>query len=158
MGGLWDDTGGYLADPEDEFIGKHANSHLVKTGALLTRQSGCIVLWGEPGMGKSQAVRSFLPTLGNVPLIALEFRDIPDAGRFERLTIETTAWRDWLAGNRGITLQREVQVQWDKRTDLGIRAVGLSGTNLRPLEITLEVKGCWHPKLDTAFRDQLVQD
>ncbi len=104
MGGLWDDTGGYLADPEDGFIGKHANSHLLKTDALLTRQSGCIVLWGEPGMGKSQTVRSFLPTLGKVPLIALEFRDIPDAGRFERMTIETPAWRDWLAGTHLLTL------------------------------------------------------
>lgn len=51
-----------------------------------------------------------------------------------------------------------MQVQWDRRTDLEIRAVGLTGTNFRPLEIILEVKGCWHPKLDTAVRDQLVQD
>lgn len=104
MGGLWDDTGGYLADPEDGFIGKHANSHLLKTDTLLTRQSGCIVLWGEPGMGKSQTVRSFLPTLGKVPLIALEFRDIPDSGRFERLTTESPVWRDWLAGTHLLTL------------------------------------------------------
>lgn len=104
MGGLWDDTGGYLADPEDGFLGKHANKHLLTTAALLSRQPGCIVLWGEPGMGKSQTVRSYLPSLRPAPVIAVEFRDIPDAGRFERMTTATPAWHEWRAGNHLLTL------------------------------------------------------
>jgi len=63
-----------------------------------------------------------------------------------------------LAPGRGITIQREVQVQWDKRTDIEVRAVATSGAEVRPLEVVVEVKGCWHPKVRTAHRHQLVDE
>src|SRR5690606_37149085 len=63
-----------------------------------------------------------------------------------------------LAPWRGVTIQREVQVQWDKRTDFEVRAVAVDGVNVRPLEISVEVKGCWHPKVRTAHQYQLVDD
>jgi hypothetical protein len=47
-----------------------------------------------------------------------------------------------LAKGLGITLQREVQIQWDKRTDIEIRAVAREREGIRQLEVILEVKGC----------------
>ena len=63
-----------------------------------------------------------------------------------------------LAKGRGITVQREVQIQWNKRTDIEVRAVTIAGDELRPLEIIVEVKGCWHNKVRSALKDQLVDD
>jgi hypothetical protein len=57
---------------------------------------------------------------------------------------------------RGITVQREVQVQWRERTDIEVRAVGIQGTNLQPLQIVIEVKGCWNAGIRSALKSQLV--
>ncbi len=58
---------------------------------------------------------------------------------------------------KGITIQREVCVQWNQRTDLEVRAVATDGTKAVPLEVTVEVKGCWHRDvmkgLETQLRD-----
>lgn len=104
MGGFWDTTEGFLADPEDGLMGKGSNGHLLKTDALLTRQPGCLVLWGEPGMGKSQTLRSFLSSAPHADSISVEFRDIPDAGRFERVLIDSPIWARWMAGSDLLTV------------------------------------------------------
>jgi|GEM_PF-1821356 len=64
-----------------------------------------------------------------------------------------------LVQKKGIFVHREVQVQYNKRTDLEVSAVTFDKqTNLRPIQIVIEVKGCWHSKVKTAWRDQLQKD
>lgn len=104
MGSNWDDSPGFLADPEDTLLGKHHNSHLRRTNELLAPTPGCLALCGEPGMGKSQTLRSHYDALPDVSRIRIEFRDVPDSGRFERMTVQSPAWIAWRQGTRMMTL------------------------------------------------------
>jgi len=66
------------------------------------------------------------------------------------------AWLEHdLEKRKGITIQREVSVQWNQRTDLEVRAVAIAGGMAVPLEITVEVKGCWHRDVLTGLEAQL---
>ncbi len=62
---------------------------------------------------------------------------------------------DDLDKRKGITVQREVSVQWNQRTDLEVRAVAICDAEAVPLEITVEVKGCWHPDVNKSLVTQL---
>jgi hypothetical protein len=62
---------------------------------------------------------------------------------------------DDLDKHKGITVQREVSVQWNQRTDLEVRAVAVHNDQARPLEITIEVKGCWHADVNQSLVTQL---
>ncbi len=65
-----------------------------------------------------------------------------------------------LARDKGLSVLRELQIQHDKRTDIEVSAVaiGSSARTLRAIQVVVEVKGHWHPKIKTAHRDQLVRD
>jgi hypothetical protein len=66
------------------------------------------------------------------------------------------AWLEHdLEKRKGITIQREVSVQWNQRTDLEVRAVAIAEGTAVPLEITVEVKGCWHREVLTGLEAQL---
>ena len=68
----------------------------------------------------------------------------------------------WLQGNlasgKGILVQREIQIQFNKRTDIEVSAVTTASEGLRPLQIVIEAKGCWHADIKSAHQDQLVAD
>jgi hypothetical protein len=68
----------------------------------------------------------------------------------------TTWLQSDLSPNRGIVVQREIQVQWNHRTDIEIQAVAVRQDKIRPLKIVVEVKGCWHPKVRSGHKDQLI--
>src|ERR1700743_407747 len=93
-----DDNGkGFLFDPESDFW-RPINPNVSEIGQLMDRQ--CLILLGEPGMGKSNTLRSARGKIESSfgegrPALWLEFRDIPDTGTFIRRTIETSAWKDW---------------------------------------------------------------
>jgi len=59
---------------------------------------------------------------------------------------------------RGIVVNREVQIRREDRTDVNVDAVRTSGRDdeVETVSVIVEVKGCWHLKLQTAMRDQLV--
>jgi hypothetical protein len=65
-----------------------------------------------------------------------------------------------LAPDKGLSVLRELQIQHNKRTDIEISAVaiGASPMTQRAIQVVIEVKGFWHPKIKTAHRDQLVGD
>ena len=74
---------------------------------LLKKQ--CLILSGEPGLGKSVALEQVFPSLdhaggGNEETIWIRFRDIPDAPTFTRRVLESRRWRTWIAGDQEITL------------------------------------------------------
>ena len=49
-------------------------------------------------------------------------------------------------------------MQWNRRTDIEVRAVTANGNQLRPLEVVIEVKGCWHPNIRSAHEEQLASE
>jgi hypothetical protein len=56
--------------------------------------------------------------------------------------------------NRGIVLNREVNISRINRTDIRVEAIA-TDTSQRTLVVTIEVKGSWNPQLLTAMETQL---
>ncbi len=104
MAATWDNSESYLADPEAKFLGSRQNAHLKKTDELLARQAGCIVLTGDPGMGKTQTLGGFFDSQEAAGFLKVEFRDIPDAADFATQTTKSTAWKRWRRGGGLLTL------------------------------------------------------
>ena len=66
--------------------------------------------------------------------------------------------RDDLSTQRGIIVNREVQIRRGQETDIHIDAVNPSisgGVDI--IRAIIEVKGCWNQELDTAMESQLVK-
>ena len=59
--------------------------------------------------------------------------------------------------DKGIVLFREVNVQWNERTDIEVIAAAVHGRELLPLSVTIEVKGAWHRDVATAATTQLAK-
>jgi len=62
-----------------------------------------------------------------------------------------------LAKDKAITIFREVSVQWTERTDIEVLATAIQGRSLRPVSVTIEVKGAWHRDVATAASSQLAK-
>ncbi|BAZ33929.1 hypothetical protein NIES4074_64430 (plasmid) [Cylindrospermum sp. NIES-4074] len=60
--------------------------------------------------------------------------------------------------NRGIILNREVEIRRGERTDIQVDAVMKKPTGdvYDSVTVIIEVKGCWNDELDTAMKIQLV--
>jgi hypothetical protein len=60
--------------------------------------------------------------------------------------------------NKGIILNREVQIHIKERTDIHVDAVTRDPhtKELESLKLIIEVKGCWHRELKTAMETQLL--
>jgi hypothetical protein len=60
---------------------------------------------------------------------------------------------------RGIIVGREVEIKRGNKTDIHVNVYGCDHLG-RPkgdaMKVTIEVKGCWHPDLDTDMESQLV--
>lgn len=104
MGSSWDNAEAYLADPEIKVLGTRQNADLKKTEELLVRQAGCVVLTGDPGMGKTQTLARFFAAQDAASFLRVEFRDVPDAATFTEETTKSVAWRKWRRGSGFLTL------------------------------------------------------
>lgn len=94
---LGEDRQGFLTDPDGEFT-RFYNPHLVTLDQLLNER--CLILWGDPGIGKSMVLQQAKATLENSlgtdgQLIWLEFRDVPNEAVFSRRTFQSPAWKRW---------------------------------------------------------------
>ena len=94
------DQRGFLSDPEDEFI-RYLQPNVSTLDNLLSER--CLVLWGDPGIGKStvlgDAKGDIENSLGNDGrMIWIEFRDIPSDGVFARRTFDSPEWQEWKRG------------------------------------------------------------
>jgi predicted NACHT family NTPase len=60
---------------------------------------------------------------------------------------------------RGIVVNREVQITRRDKTDIHVEAITRHprGDSYDSIEAIIEIKGCWHPRLDTAMETQLVE-
>ena len=96
---------GFFDDPEAEpgFLNKTAR----RLDDLVSEE--CLVLLGEPGLGKSIALEQAFPEInhaagGDQTTIWIRFRDIPDASTFTRRILESFRWRSWIEGDHRLTL------------------------------------------------------
>ncbi|QYY34996.1 hypothetical protein [Ruficoccus sp. ZRK36] len=99
----WGDSDGLLYDPEMRYS---PNSHLLDTNLLTAPKPGCIVLCGEPGMGKTIAIDDAIASTftDTSALIYHKFRTIPDAAVFEKRTVESRKWLEWNSGSHLLTM------------------------------------------------------
>ncbi len=104
---LGDDGTGFLADPESE-LGKIWSPNTFCLDELHSLQ--CLVLCGEPGMGKTSALELARPQIiaaagGEANLVWLRFRDVPDRGVFDELVFGSAKWKHWQSsGSAALTL------------------------------------------------------
>ncbi|WP_437942694.1 SIR2 family protein [Sorangium sp. So ce341] len=95
------DGRGYLADPEGMY-GRHMNPH-ARTLAQL-EDKPCVALLGEPGSGKSYAVRAYVDGLRagrSATLLHVDCRWRPD---MEKQIFETEAFKQWLVDRAPLTI------------------------------------------------------
>jgi hypothetical protein len=88
----------FFPDPDDDF-GRYVNPAVLSTEQVLDRP--CVVLCGEPGMGKTTVLSAARKVIESRPgadphPLWLSFRDIPGVEIFHRKTFETAKWNAWL--------------------------------------------------------------
>jgi hypothetical protein len=96
---------GFLDDPDSEWNRNHQVARHLDT--LLGQN--CLVLSGEPGLGKSVALEQAFPNIdyaggGDARTIWIRFRDVPDSSVFTRRVFDSTRWESWIAGDQTISL------------------------------------------------------
>jgi hypothetical protein len=101
--GLYGD--GFFDDPDDDWSRNKSIAHTLDS--LL--ESKCLVLSGEPGLGKSVALEQAFPHIdhaagGKSSTIWIRFRDIPDSTAFTRRVFESPRWKSWTENDEALTL------------------------------------------------------
>jgi hypothetical protein len=96
---------GFLDDPDSKWSRNHQVARHLDT---LIGQN-CLVLSGEPGLGKSVALEQAFPNIdyaggGDATTIWIRFRDVPDSSVFTRRVFDSARWKSWLAGDHTISL------------------------------------------------------
>ncbi|MBF2072932.1 MAG: hypothetical protein IGS50_04105 [Synechococcales cyanobacterium C42_A2020_086] len=91
---------GYLVDPESEW-GRHANPELV--GLESIADVPCLVLLGEPGIGKSEAIKKAteIKTYNQDPLV-LDLHSYGNEDRLVKNLFESSQFRAWGEGNHAL--------------------------------------------------------
>lgn len=97
---------GYFDNPEaDNFISHNHEAQSVDQLKGLE----CLVLLGEPGLGKSVAIEQAFPDLdhesgGDEKTIWIRFRDIPDSNVFIREVFDDPRWQRWFESEEALNL------------------------------------------------------
>jgi hypothetical protein len=98
-------AGGFLRDPAGEF-GQLYPLNVFPLDDLLQRH--CVVLRGEPGMGKTAELDELekrLATMPNAPqLLRVNFRSCLDGTDFHKKVFESPHWATWLQGRESLRL------------------------------------------------------
>lgn len=115
-----------------------------------------------------EAIESIQADLDGDPGAARDLWDHSEGEYRPAAEPQATGWlqrrlRDKLTGERGIVFHREVEVvpapgpQLGQRDDIHVTAVVQPANGAaEQLRTIVEVKGCWHPDVETALENQLV--
>jgi hypothetical protein len=69
------------------------------------RGESCLILLGEPGLGKSRAIEDAVATSPAATLVdRIDLAANPDAGSLRSRLTEGTAWREWAEGEQTLLL------------------------------------------------------
>ncbi len=91
---------GYLEDPEYEFS---PNSHLIINPIKLKKN--CIVLLGEPGIGKTIALEKFIQDFDREKeILKVNLSGIGNANHFNDMIFNHTKFQDWRTGDYDLYL------------------------------------------------------
>jgi predicted NACHT family NTPase len=96
--------GGYLFDPVSEW-GKHYNPELVTLEAIA--DVPCLVLLGEPGIGKSETIKTELKRISESDgekLLNLDLRSYGSEDRLVKKLFESSQFTDWGQGNHALNI------------------------------------------------------
>ena len=133
---------GFLTDPEDE-MGRIFNPNVKEIDQLLDLP--CLVLVGEPGLGKTTALKAIrsdlasqLPSEKN--LIWEDMRSVPDAATFRRRVFEADGWTTWRSS------QHEKLILVVDGVDEGLMRI----SNFLPF-LTREIEGAPHERLQVIL-------
>src|ERR1051326_8700101 len=101
------DQNGFVYDPESE-SGRALNPTLTTLGSMQGKQ--CLILLGEPGLGKSTDLREHYDQMqekahtdGNV-VIWIDLKDIPSDSALARQLFDSMAFRSWAQGDARLYL------------------------------------------------------
>ncbi len=102
-----EDGAGFLSDPEGR-SNRYNNPNCLRIGDLLARR--CLVLCGEPGMGKTTAIEDLIAgnsspmTTHQQPLIHVAWETCSTLDDFDRKTFDSPKWLRWLESDSELTL------------------------------------------------------
>lgn len=98
-------TGGFLSDPVSEF-GHLYSLNVFPLDDLLQRH--CLILCGEPGIGKTRELDELetrLTTVANAPqVLRVNFRSCLDGADFRKKVFESHSWAAWLQSSNSLLL------------------------------------------------------
>src|SRR5436190_6792540 len=98
-------AGGFLADPVNEF-GHLYPLNVFPLDDLLQRH--CLILCGEPGLGKTAELDDLekrLTTLPDAPqVLRVDFRSCLDGGDFHKKVFESARWNAWQQSDTSLRL------------------------------------------------------
>lgn len=105
-GSLGLDKQGYLNDPTQKY-GEHYNPHIRTFGQIAAVP--CLILLGEPGIGKSTALKEAKPLANQLlkpgdSLLWRDLREFSSEDRLYRSLFESPEWTGWLAGSNELHL------------------------------------------------------
>lgn len=89
--------GGFLQDPTEDGIGKFANPDLVTLSLL--GEHKCLILLGEPGIGKSTEIESLYTEVSKKEpgkTLQINLRDIPTPEIFKEELEKSPQYQDWV--------------------------------------------------------------
>ncbi|MBI3608862.1 MAG: hypothetical protein HY207_12920 [Nitrospirae bacterium] len=133
---------GFLTNPEDE-MGRIFNPNVKEIGQLLDLP--CLVLVGEPGLGKTTALNAIRPDLisrlsSERNLIWEDMRSVPDPATFRQRVFETPEWTTWRSS------QHEKLILVVDGVDEGLMRL----SNFVPF-LTRELEGAPHERLQVVL-------
>lgn len=95
------DHDGFVLDPESEY-GRTLNPDLTTLDALQDQR--CLILLGEPGLGKTEALRDHYQNIKEAKkppdlVMWVDLKDFVDAYGFSRQVFDSIAFKEWEWGN-----------------------------------------------------------
>jgi len=152
------DFGGFLADPT-EWLGVF-NAHL-KTLEQLA-DIPCLVLLGEPGIGKSTALRSERERLSSqasrqeLVVLSADLRECSGEGWLHREVFSSPKWRQWVTGEHTLfVLLDSLDEALVEQPRLGRYLIsGLRGAPLERLRLRIACRTAdWHHSLTPSLAE-----
>lgn len=97
------DFEGFFPDPRDEH--EWLRSKVPAQTLIELRDEPCLILLGEPGLGKSCAINDAMEAArGQVLVDRIDLAANPDASSLRSRMTESSAWREWAEGERTFQL------------------------------------------------------
>lgn len=153
------DDWGYLTDPEGEY-GKWLNPDVVSFEKI--RDTPCLILLGEPGIGKSQAIEDEIEHLEKEVsgkdelLLRMDLKEYGSEDRLWKDLFESDTWKKFVDGNNKLHIfvdsLDEARIQIPQ-----ISALILAGLKSSPLERLSFRIACRTAEWPWSFKEGLTQ-